>query len=201
VLLYFPVVRRLPVIVLLLLVIAGCSGPPQKEIDQARSALATARAAGAERYATAEYTAAASSLDKATAAVDQRDYRQALNYALDSRQRAVEAERQAAEGKARAKSATEALYGTTASAANRLQAALRAAETAVPARALRPGQASLKDARAHLQKASASITAGNYEEAAKILGDVRGKLDAALVAVQNIPRGKDTKGSRRIRRS
>jgi len=197
VLLYFSVVRRLPVIVSLLLVVAGCSGPPQKEIDQARTALAAARTAGADRYATAEYTAAASSLDKANAAVDQRDYRQALNYALDSRQRAVEAERLAPEGKARAKSATEALYGTVASTTNRLQTALRTAESAASAKLLRPGQAVLKDARAHLQKASAAITAGNYEEASKTLADVRGKVDAALVEVQKIPRSGTSKRIRR----
>jgi tetratricopeptide (TPR) repeat protein len=193
-------VRRLPVIALLLLVFAGCSGPPQREIDQARSALDAARAAGAERYATTEYAAAASSLEKANAAVQQRDYRQALNYALDSRQRAVEAERQAADGRARARAQTEALYGEVASMTNRLQGALRTAETAAPARLLRPAQATLRDARAHLQKASAAITAGNFEEAAKLLTAVRGKVDAALIDVQNIPRSKDPKGSRRIRR-
>lgn len=179
--------RRLLVIALISLAIAGCSGPPQKEIDQAQAALDAARTAGAERYATAEYTAASSSLQKAHAAVDQRDYRSALNYAIDSRQRAVEAERHAADGKARAKAATEALYGEVATIANRLQTALRAAEAAATAKALRPGQASLRDGRALLQKAGASISAGNYEEATKTLTEVRGKLEAALAAVQSIP--------------
>jgi hypothetical protein len=180
-------VRRLAVIALLLLAISGCSGPPQKEIDQAQAALDTARGAGAERYAASEYTAAASALQKAHAAVEQRDYRQALNYAIDSRQRATDATSQAAEGKTRARTATEALYGEVATRANHLQAALRAAETAAPAKALRAGQASLRDARAHLQKASASISGGNYDEATKTLTQVRGKLDAAIVDVQNIP--------------
>jgi hypothetical protein len=186
-LLYFRVVRRLLVTTLMLLAITGCSGPPQKEIDQAQSALDAARGAGAEQYASVEYAAAASSLQKAHDAIGQRDYRQALNYAIDSRQRSVEAERTAADGKARVKTATEALYGETATVVNRLQAALRAAETAAPAKALRAGQTSLRDARALLQKASAAITAGNYEDATKTLTEVRGKLDAALVDVQNIP--------------
>ena len=190
--------RRLAIIAALLSVLTACSGPPQKEIDQARSALDAARAVGAERYAATEYAAAASSLDKANAAVSQRDYRQALNYALDSRQRAVEAERAAADGRARAKAQTEALYGEVASMTNRLQTALRTAETAAPAKILRAGQTSLRDARAHLQKASAAITAGNFEEAAKLLTDVRGKVNAALTDVQNIPRSKD-KGPRRSR--
>ena len=193
--------RRLPLIVSLLLVLAGCSGPPQKELDQARDALAAAKAAGADRYAPAEYSAAASSLDKANAAVDQRDYRQALNYALDSRQRAVEAERLAPEGKARAKSATEALYGTVASSTNRLQTALRTAETAAPPKALRAGQAVLKEARAHLQKASAAITAGNFEDATRTLAAVREKVDTALSDVQNIQRSKDAKTGRRVRKN
>jgi hypothetical protein len=180
-------VRRLLVTTLLLLAITGCSGPPQKEIDQAQSALDAARAAGAERYATVEYEAASSALQKAHAAVGQRDYRQALNYAIDSRQRAVEAERHAADGKTRAKTTTEALYGEVATVANRLQAALRAAETTPPSKALRAGQASLRDARALLQKASASIGGGNYQEATKTLTEVRKKLDAALADVQNIP--------------
>ena len=186
-LLYFFTVRRLLAIGLLLLTSAGCSGPPQKEIDQAQSALDVARTAGAERYATSEFAAAASSLEKAHAAVGQRDYRQALNYAIDSRQRATEAARQATDGKARAKTAVEALYGEVASLANKLQAALRTAETAAPAKLLRASQTTLRDARADLQKASAAITAGNYPDATKTLTEVRGKLTAAVADVQRIP--------------
>ena len=186
-LLYFFAVRRLLAIGLLLLVSAGCSGPPQKEIDQAQSALDLARTAGAERYASSEFAAAASSLEKAHAAVGQRDYRQALNYALDSRQRATEAARQASDGRARAKAAVEALYGQVATLTNQLQAALRTAETAAPAKLLRAGQATLRGARTDLQKASAAMSAGNYADATKLLTEVRGKLDAALTDVRNIP--------------
>jgi hypothetical protein len=181
-------VRRLFAIGCLLLAVVGCSEPPQKEIDQAQSAVEAARIAGADKYATAEYGAAVSSLDKARAAVDQRDYRQALNYALDSRQRAADATRQAADGKARAKHDVEAVYGEAATRTNRLQAVLRAAETGgTPAKSLKPVQGALADARASLQKASAAITAGNYEDATAVLTEVRGKLDAAIAEAQNIP--------------
>lgn len=180
--------RRLLVIGCLLLFAAGCSEPPQKEIDQAQSALDAARTAGGEQYATAEFTAAASSLDKARAAVEQRDYRQALNYALDSRQRATDAAKLAADGKARARREVEALYGQVATRANHLQTALRTAETGgVPAKSLKPGQTALGDARASLQKASAAISAGNYPDATKVLTEVRGILDTAIGQVQNIP--------------
>jgi hypothetical protein len=182
-------VRRLLVIGSLLLVFtAGCSEPPQKEIDQAQSAVEAARAAGAERYAADDFVAAVASLDKARAAVEQRDYRQALNYALDSRQRAGDATRQATDGKATAKKTVEALYGDIATRANNLQSALRTAESGGAApKTLRAPQHTLRDARTALQKASAAISGGNYEEATKVLTEVRGKLDAATTEVKNIP--------------
>lgn len=174
--------------ILVLLLIAGCSEPPQKEIDQAQAAVDAARSAGADRYATADFSAAVSSLDKARAAVEQRDYRQALNYALDSRQRAVDAGRLAADGKARARTTVNAAFTEAATRANALQSALRTAEAnKTPAKLLKPGQTALRAARADLQKASAEISSGNYEDATKVLTDVRGKLDAAIAQVKNIP--------------
>ena len=56
-------------VIFLMLFTAGCSEPPQKEIDQAQAAVDAARTVGADRYATADFTAAVSSLDKARAAV------------------------------------------------------------------------------------------------------------------------------------
>jgi len=183
-------VRRPLVIGCLLLIVftAGCSEPPQKEIDQAQSAVDAARSAGADQYASVDFIAAVTSLDKARAAVEQRDYRQALNYAIDSRQRAADATRQAAEGKARAKRDVETLYGETATRANALQAAIRTADNGgTPAKLLRPAQNALRNARASLQKASASISGGNYADATKVLTEVRGKLDTAIAEVKNIP--------------
>jgi len=181
-------VRRLLVIGSLLLFTAGCSEPPQKEIDLAQTAIDSARAAGAERYASTEFVSAKASLDKAKAAVDQRDYRQALNHALDSRQRAAEAGRQAVDGKAAAKRETEARYGEAATRANALATALRnAAADGVPAKTLKDPQAALAAARTALQKASAAISAGNFEDASILLTEVREKLDAVIADVEKIP--------------
>src|SRR5947207_13888678 len=86
----------------------ACGGdPPDKEIQQAQDAIDKARAAGADRYAVEEYTAAVEALKNAHAAVDQRDYRLALNNALDSRERADNAAKLAIDGKAAAKSAAQ----------------------------------------------------------------------------------------------
>src|SRR4029078_2966791 len=82
---------------------AACGDPPEKEMQQAQGAIDAARAAGADRYAVEEYTAATEALKNARIAVEQRDYRLALNHALDSLERAQEAARQAADGKAAAR--------------------------------------------------------------------------------------------------
>jgi cellobiose-specific phosphotransferase system component IIA len=181
-------VRRLLIVVGLILTAAACSGPPQKEIDQAQAALDSARAAGADKYATSEYAEASSSLQKAHDAVTQRDYRQALNYAIDSRQRSQEALRVAPEGKTRAHDAAVKDYDRTASRANELQTRLREADAArVPAKELQTPRTTLAEARQALQEASTAITAGNFEAVSKSLTEVRGKLDGAMAAMEKIP--------------
>ena len=186
---------------ILVVAAAGCSEPPQKEIDQAQAAIEAARAAGAPRFATDEYNAAATALERARAAVDQRDYRQGLSYAIDARQRAQGAGRQAVEGKQRAQKAVEALYGEAASRATRLQTLIRDAETAkVKAKDLRVSKAALAAARTTLQEASTAITLGNYDEGSKLLTEVRGKLDTAITEVENISQRQAPKAARPARR-
>jgi hypothetical protein len=174
--------------VLLLLVATGCSEPPQKEIDQAQTALDLARAAGADKYATGEYNDAASALQKARASVDQRDYRQALNYAIDSRQRSQDAIRQAGDVKSRAQRAAEAIVIDISTRASTLQGRVKAAEAArAPAKDLRNARDAMTAAQTRLQEARTLIGAGNYEDATKTLTEVRGKLDAAIEEVEKIP--------------
>ena len=82
---------------LLVALASACTSPPQREIDQAQGAIDAARAAGAERYAASEFTAANTALKSATDAVEQGDYRLALNHAIDSREQAQNAARVAAD--------------------------------------------------------------------------------------------------------
>ena len=172
----------------LLFVLAGCSEPPRKEIDQAQAAVDLARTAGAEQLAAEDYAAAVAGVQKARDAVDQRDYRLALSYAIDARQRAQDAVRQATEGRKRAQQAIEALYSEVATRANRLQASLRAAEAAhAKPKDLSAARATLAGARTALQEASTAITLGKFEQGSKLLTPVRGKLDAAIAELEKIP--------------
>ena len=94
----------LPALCLALSLTIGCGGePPEKEMQQAQAALDAAHAVGADKYATAEFKAAQAALANAQEAVTQRDYRLALDRALDSRERAQNAAKEATDGKAAAR--------------------------------------------------------------------------------------------------
>ena len=71
---------------LVLVLLAACGTPPHKEMDQAQGAIDAARTAVDDRYAPDEFRAAERSLTLANEAVSQRDYRLALNHALESRE-------------------------------------------------------------------------------------------------------------------
>ncbi len=172
--------RRLPVIALLLLLAAGCSEPPQTEIDQAQGAIDTARAAGADKYAPDEVLGRHVGVAESARAVDQRDFRQALGYALDARERAKDAARQAVDGKARARVAAEARIADTAARIQQLEARLKAADAArVPARELQDSRGVLTECRSTLQKARTAFGAGDYVQVTEMLNGIPERLDAA----------------------
>ena len=90
--------------------LSACSdGPPDKERHRAEGAVQAARAAGAEVYAPAEVEDAQAALSKYDASVAQHDYRQALNNALEARDRAYEAAKQAGNQKAELRSRADRL--------------------------------------------------------------------------------------------
>src|SRR5262245_39537328 len=93
--------------VLASLIAAACGSPPDKELQQAQTAIDAARAAGADRFAAEEFSAAQAALGRANDAVAQRDYRLALSNALDARERAQTAAKDATGRMAAAKRAAE----------------------------------------------------------------------------------------------
>jgi Domain of unknown function (DUF4398) len=171
-------------LILLASVLIACSEPPQREIDAAQVAVEAAKATGADGYAADEYTAAVTALQKSRASVDQRDYRQALNYAIDARQRAIEAAKQTATAKAHTKVAAETLVTECSARISQLDTDIKVAEGAhVPPRDLRSMRTTLADAETALQEARKSMNAGNYAEVMTSLTEVRRKLDASVAAV------------------
>jgi hypothetical protein len=166
------------------LLCSACGTPPNKEMDQAQGAIDAAGAAGADRYATTEYTAATEALRNANAAVAVRDYRLALNFALESREQAQNAARGAADAKARVRGEVERsiteITALIAQARNRLAAAER---TRVARRLLQPPRADLTAAEAALQKAGEAVGEEDYLAARETLNGVKERVDTALAAI------------------
>lgn len=157
----------------------GCGNdPPNKEIQQAQQAIDTARAADAVRYAAADFTAAADALTRAQVAVVARDYRQALNDALDARDRAQTASKNAGDKKAAAKAEVDrALHDATLAIID-ARARLRTAETARRPRAqIVAIRREIADAETHVQEARTLFEKGEYLDAGTLLAKTRVSLN------------------------
>lgn len=157
---------------LTVLVAVACGTPPHKEMDQAQGAIDAARAAGAERYAPTEYAAARTALNQANDAVTQRDYRLALNHALESREQAENAARTAADTRARLRGDTERALAEVTSLIVQTRSQLA---TMPPPRARRAKQ-TLTLAGEEVQKAGKAIQAEDYESAQRTLAGTKEKI-------------------------
>jgi hypothetical protein len=192
--------RRLAGVLCALLLCTACSQPPQKEIDQAQGAIDAARAAGADRYAADTFTAATTALQQSHDAVAQRDYRLALSRAVDANERALQAAKEAADGKARARSQAEQSVTTAAASVQQLQARLKAADAArVPAKALAPARRVLADAEGALQEARAAITAEDYLSVPSSVKGIPAEITAQIAVIDQAVASRTARGTRRRR--
>lgn len=158
--------RWLPCVVMTLaLSVLACGDPPDREIQQARGAIDAAKAAGADQYARDELAAAEKALKDANDAVTDRDYRLALNNALDAREHAQTAAKQAGDGKAAARVEAERVLRDATEALAEAQTRLKAAEAArVAPRTLTDARRLIADGEDTVQKARAAYQAGHYAE-------------------------------------
>jgi Domain of unknown function (DUF4398) len=161
--------------------LAACADPPNREMDQAQGAIDAARAAGAEQYAAQELAAAVTALAQARETVAQGDYRSALTYALDSRERAQNAAKQASDDRVSIGSQTERVLTETGALLDRGDQRLAVAEAQkVPRRTITKVQSVLTNSRKTLQEASAAAERGDYQAAQRELNGVSQRIRAAI---------------------
>lgn len=159
-------------------------------MQQAQGAIDAARAAGANEYAHDELAAAEDALKHAHDAVADRDYRQALNDALDSRERAQAAAKDAADHKAQVRTEADRALTAASAALDAARAKLQAARSArVPNRTLASSHAALLAATDAVQKARAAFDRGDYRAVDGLLSgqsarlqEVARELEAATAA-------------------
>jgi hypothetical protein len=180
--------------------LAACSEPPQKEIDRAQGAIDAARAAGAEQYAKEPFTAATTAMQQTHEAVQQRDYRLALSRATDANERALEAAREAANGKARAQRDAEAAMGRLSVTVRQLDERLKAAEASrLTEREIDPARKARAHADRQLQEARAAMTTGDYLAANATLSAATDGLAEAFRGLNEAIEVKSGRGTRRRR--
>jgi hypothetical protein len=163
----------------------GCATPPTREMDQAQGSIDAARAAGADRFAAEQYEAAVKALQNAQNAVAQRDYRLALNYALDGRDRAQRAAKEAATQQAVLRSAAERRLSEVTASLDQIEQRLKAAEAArMPRRSVTAVRAAITKAEASLQKAGTSIQESNYKVSQEQLAESARNLELAMAEIE-----------------
>ena len=189
---------RLAAVWLIVLSVAACGDPPEKELHQAQGAIDAARAAGAEQYAPDEFKAATDALTRAEAAVGDRDYRLALNNALDSRERAQNAAKMAADQKAATRSAAEHMLAEVASGIAVSSSRLQAAETArLSKTATDPLRQAIAAARQATDDAGKALASQDYLAAKARLEGAAATLSSAL---QRLPASETPQPPRAPRR-
>jgi HAMP domain-containing protein len=177
--------RRLALVILVLS--ASCAEPPNKEINQAQGAIDAARAAGADRFAAAEFTAATDALTRAEEAVAAGDYRLALNHAIDSRERAQGAAKMSVEGRADARGQAERAIAEVATLISRAQAQLKDPDIVrLNGRTLRAPRATVAAAEKMLQEARSALAGENYAAVTKALNGAAADLQAALSEIDAV---------------
>ena len=175
---------RLTVAVAAAVVLSACAAPPNKEMDQAQGAIDAARAAGSEQYASQEFAAALTALTQARDAVGQGDYRSALSFALDSRERAQNAAKQASEARAALGSQTERSLTAVRALLDRGAQRVALAESLhVARRAITRTSTELAAARTAVQKASAAVDRGDYQAAQRELEGVNRRATATIAEI------------------
>lgn len=178
--------RRLAALLLLPLATLACGTPPEREYHQAEGAIEAARAAGADVYAPEELAAAQTALKRYDDAVKIRDYRQALNHALDARERASAAAKKAAADKAVRRGEIERIVVLLATHVERGRVAANGATRAQDEAARTLRQVIIETERA-LQNSRAALERDEVHRARTVLDGLEARLTQALAPFESAP--------------
>lgn len=163
---------------------AACAEPPNKEMNQAQGAIDAARAAGAEQYAAQELRAAVDALQQSEQAVTQRDFRLALNHAIDSRERAQHAAKVTVDARAKARGDAERVLAVTDMQLSQADERLNDPATArLPRRVLDQATLALGAARKDMQEAREALERDDYANATMRANRVSARIQEALAPI------------------
>jgi hypothetical protein len=160
---------------------SACAAPPNREIADAQNALKAADAAHAAQYAPESYTSAADAYRLANEAVMNGDYRLALNKALESRERAQTAAREADEARIRIRDEVRRSMAEVAVLLANASTRIEEAEQArVSRQVVRESRQALTQLNEDVQKADAAMMAEEYARAQPLVDGVETRLNAII---------------------
>jgi hypothetical protein len=153
-------------------------------MDRAQGAIDAARAAGADRYAPDEYKTAVDSLKLASDAVAERDYRLALNHALESHTHAQTAAAEGAANRARIRAEVERDMVEIAGLLAQANARTTGANAArVPRRVLTEARRRIAQLNDDVQKASAAMKEDDYLAVQPRMAALKQETEAVLASL------------------
>ena len=172
--------------------LSGCGGdPPQADLDAAKAALGNARAAGAEKYASSELSAAQGAYDDAKAAFDAEADKMFKDWAVvtpklaDAKAKAERATSSAQQAKARAKGAAESAIDAASSAVQEARASLDAAPAGKGTEGdIEQLRSSLDSADADLSTARSAVSREDFETATSTAAGAKDKAVAVATGVE-----------------
>jgi Domain of unknown function (DUF4398) len=166
-------------------------------MNQAQGAIDGARAAGAEQYAPDELNGAVDSLKRSEEAVGQRDYRLALNLAIESRDRAQTATKTAVAARAKARGDAERLIAEANALLTQARDRLNHPDVARLSRRVVQEQGHvITTAEKSMQDARTALNSDDYPRAIETASGVASQLRASLKALGTAPAPRPTRRRR-----
>jgi uncharacterized phage infection (PIP) family protein YhgE len=159
---------------LVVLGLAACGEPPTREIEAARSALARARDAGAERFAPERFKEAAAALDMAQIKLEAKDYRAALSAAADASEKSRSAQQAGEAGRTLAKTSAETAVVEVQALFDDVKTVKdEATDAKVPDKAFEDLDRELEETQRAVSAISETLAQGNFAEAQKAATDLK----------------------------
>ncbi len=152
----------------------GCDQPPNRELGAAESALAEAKAEGAQVYAAERFKEAEAALLAARQKVEHKDYRGALSSAVDAAEKAREAAAAVPSAKVLLKSAAETAQAEAQAALDGVLAVKEeAAQSRAPETVFEALQGRVAEVEAAIQGVSDRLGEGDLLGAQKAAADLK----------------------------
>ncbi len=181
------------IILALFLVMLGCAGEPQTELNAAKDALEKAREAEADRYASDLFAEAGNSITEAENLIAQKNYREAKKLLTEAKAMADSAASQAPINKDDVKVIAEDAISESRKAMEQLKGTQKIAGDWKIPKAKTDLSKQIPTWEGQLKEAQEELDSGNFDVAKEIAGEVYQQIIAKNEELSELIMGKQKK--------